>query len=883
MRRIYTIILLSLFMRLSAMAAFHSVNVDKATIAAMRAAYEIENETEQQGLNALDSISNKYTKSNISIAQIFLAEKKRHDALREMRFFDDGEFYYYKRIKYLAADLIMPKLITVAYGMLQKPQNAMYWGPYLYKTTNSVVSLCKQFEVLVTNGKRTFKDVKFLVLNESLERYFDLAKLGNVDWKATLDNLSNFGEGLSWEAVKEDFTNITNTLSAIGGSVIDKNFSQFSNIGRVFHASRDEIKDMYEGFKEAYKIYDNAKDTKDFVMGVVQSADAEGVKKLFRIDDYNIAEYMQGYIDKLQNRYYTQRWYISSINSGSQVLAEYAPESYDSYDDSRWDAAWNHYISPRDNEYCHSLTSSEREEIKRKADTQSGWSQSKVSSYNTQNPGHNCSMSYTLNHVNLRESYKNTGLGHRHYKRHCFYSYNVKVVDSWNIQQVIYEETFDSKTMDKRIFKEKLDARLKHYQDSIADSDTLHSYSFVLSSDSPIYYEEADAQKLSGCTSVTFIAKCQGGTNLGKGSWSWKENDKQGKSLNEESENFAMSTNFERDDSETQLNDAITEKEKQIQSIQNEINSLEEQLSTLSRKMFQANMNGNQQLYKQLCSQYDELKRKQDDLKQQLKDAQNERNELQNAREEYYKDLEETSEEDKYRIPANMDELASAYKIRWLDTGKWDRDAGDHVWIRHGYSESGGFYVTYTANLSLSRKPQYLLGIRIHRAILSIDFSLTSEQASESVIETMKLDNNISEKEQANIVNNRYAELRRDMPDCTIEIQYNRTETVDSGEEDVDGLHLLFASDRIEIARNIESQLADIYSHLIMIERVMYAQNTIENFLRGIVLDLIDSERRKTVVEAALYNWRQSAVKALEGQKGTSKNNNTQKSKFRRL
>lgn len=57
----------------------------------------------------------------------------------------------------------------------------------------------------------------------------------------------------------------------------------------------------------------------------------------------------------------------------------------------------------------------------------------------------------------------------------------------------------------------------------------------------------------------------------------------------------------------------------------------------------------------------------------------------------------------------------------------------------------------------------------------------------------------------------------------------------------------------------------------------MYAQNTIENFLRGIVLDLIDSERRKTVVEAALYNWRQSAVKALEGQKGTSKNNNTQK------
>ena len=161
MRRIYTIILLSLFMRLSAMAALHSVNVDNATIAAMGAAYKIENETEKQSLNALDSILNKYTRSNISMAQIFLAEKRRHDALREMRFFDDGEFYYYKRIKYLAADLIMPKLITVAWGMLQKPQNAMYWGPYLYKTTNSVVSLCKHFEVLVTNGKLHLKTLSF--------------------------------------------------------------------------------------------------------------------------------------------------------------------------------------------------------------------------------------------------------------------------------------------------------------------------------------------------------------------------------------------------------------------------------------------------------------------------------------------------------------------------------------------------------------------------------------------------------------------------------------------------------------------------------------------------------------------------------------------------
>lgn len=849
---------------MTAMAAFHSVNVDQPTIAAMGVAYQIETETEQTSKNALDSILNKYGSSNISMAQIFLVEKKRHNAMLDMKFFDSSEFYYYQRIKYLAADLIMPKFIKVAYGMLQRPGNAIYWGPYLYKSTNSVVNLCKQFEVLVTNGKRSFKDVKFLVLNETLGKYFNLANIDNVDWKATLDHIGEFGQGLSWEEIKEDVSSIQNTLAAIGGNTVNKSFAEFSNIGKIFHASTDDIVDMYEGFKEAYKTYNDAKNAKDIVMSVVTTCDAEGVQRLFNIDDYNITQYMQSYIDKIQDRYYTQKWYIKKKNSGSKVLAEYTPVAYGDYDDSRWDTAWVHYCSPADNEYCHILTYSETQGLKSKVNALAGWPTTKMADYNDQNPGHYCSAKYSLKHENRRESYKNTALGSRHHKRHCFFSYSVKVVDTWNINDNVYEETYDSKTMDMRVFKQQLKTRLNHYRDSIEDKDTLNQFSYEIVYDRPIYYEEANAQKIKGHTSVTFVAKCGGGGNLAKGSWSWKENGNQGNSLDEKSERFAMGTDgSSSDNADVELNNALNETNKEIASLQKEISDYNLRLNKLQKKIIDANINGDKDTAGKLQAQYDELAAQRDSLQAALRQAQAKQNELYNAKNEYYKDLSESAEAESYRIPRNMKELTAAYKILWLDEGKWDRDAGDHVWVRHGYSESGKFNVTYTAKLSLQRGPKKLFGIRIHRAILSVDFELTSEQSGESVVESMQLDGSVSEEELAQRVNERYAQIRKDMPDCTIEIKYNRSEAVDLGDEDEDGLHLLFASDRLEIARNIENQLVEILGHLQMIERVQYVDNTIERFLKGMVLDFMDKSKKKTVVEAALYRWRDNAKKVL--------------------
>ena len=96
--------------------------------------------------------------------------------MREVGVFGSDENYYYQRILYLVKDGIMPKLIVVAAKMVKQPDNALYWGPYLFKTTKNVEQLCKQFELVVTNGKLSFKDVTFLVINEKLQKVFDLAQ-----------------------------------------------------------------------------------------------------------------------------------------------------------------------------------------------------------------------------------------------------------------------------------------------------------------------------------------------------------------------------------------------------------------------------------------------------------------------------------------------------------------------------------------------------------------------------------------------------------------------------------------------------------------------------------------------------------------------------------
>lgn len=873
MRRIIVLILMSAVIQTVAALGWHNINVDLTTITAMGTAYGVEGAEEGNTATALDSIFQHYKSGGIAMAGIFVSKKNDRDAMRNPGLFASEENYYYKRIYSLVKDGIMPKFITVAAKFLKYPENVLYWGPYLLKTTSNVENLCKEFELVATNGKRSFKDIKFLVISDDLKKLFDLAQLGNVDWKALLDKLGDFGKDLSKDELKEDMKHFGDVIASAGQQTVDANLEKASKIGNIFHSSTDSIWMMYDKFRETYKQVKNGAKVKDLLMQVIVTPDAAGVARLFKIDDYNLTGYITNYLKELKGQYYTQRWYIYTEDSGTKVICTYKPDSYEDRNDSRWNTAWNHYISPKDNEYCHSLTTAEKNEIKNKANSLSGWNQEKVNVYNQNNPGHTCSITYTLNHEDRRESYKH-GWGSTHHKRHCFYSYSVKVVDSWYIKQEIYEETFDSQSMDKETFEAKLKARLKSYNDNLDPNDENYGMVYKLGSDAPRFYTMADEKKLEGCNTVSFVANCSGGANLGEGSFNWKENSKSQKgSLTEQSKQFAMANNPDQSS-----DGGDKELLQQKQQYTNEVNSLKKQISANDKKQQDlidriraAKQANNYPLANRLQKEYDSLDATNAQLQNQLSVAQNNLNQTNQALTEYYNDMSDNLD-GAYRIPSNMRELQAMYKLQWQDEGEWVNGSGEYTFVRHAYCPSAKANVTYTAVLKLARKPKYFLGIRIHRPILSVDFTLSGNSSAENVVEVMKLDMKKTEKERTEEVNKRLKELMEDMPDCSISIRYEYSNKVDTSDDESDNsIHLLWASDRLDIARDVEYQLTEIYSQLVFLEHVMQARQSLLDFLKHQILDVVTRRGRGTIAEYCLQRWEDASIAAM------SKTNNVKK------
>jgi len=858
MRRFIAIILLILPVTSMSAQSYHAINIDAKTVAAMTAAYAIEEETERKTASDVDSILGHYTKASLSTAGIYLSKLKDRNAMREVGVFGSDENYYYQRILYLVKDGIMPKLIVVAAKMVKQPDNALYWGPYLFKTTKNVEQLCKQFELVVTNGKLSFKDVTFLVINEKLQKVFDLAQLGNVNWKELLEKVGDFNIKAAKEDIKNDIGKLGGVLATAGKGVVDSNMRDFSAIGRIFKSKPSEIYQLYQTFRSKYESIRNAGNVKAILMGVIGSNSADAVSRLFQVDNYSITGYVSNYIKELQGQYYKQRWYIYSDDSGSKVLCDYKPKAEANYDD-KWNG-WLHFVSPRDNEYCHVLTSSEMASAKTESERLAGWNQAKVDKYNKEHPGHHATITYVLQHENRRESYKH-GWGARHYKRHCFYAYSIKIVDSWSIKHEVHEENFDSESMDEETFKKRMESQLKYWNSLESDKPFLQRVTYKLGNDARKYYTIADENKMKGCNSVVFLAKCDDGATLAEGSFNWKENGNQGKHLEDpKSKNFALDKTQVSTNGANELQQKKKGCQDEIKSLENQIRSMDKQMSSLISQMNQAKMAHDNNKVDALRAQYDTVSNNQTALKRQLSQVQSNLAQIDNAIAEYYKDLNEDNGSP-YRINSNMRELGSLFQLSWQDGGEWVNGDGQYIFVRHAYCAQVKSQVTYTAVLKLQSKPKHFLGIRIHRAILSVDYKLSAAYSAENVIETMNLDMSLSEKERAAKVNERQKQLMEDMPDCSITVRYNYARNMPN-EEGSDAIHLLWASDRLDVARDVEYQLSVIYSQLVLLEKVMNDRQTIKDFLTNQLLNPITRKSRGTIAEYALGRWTDASDKA---------------------
>lgn len=121
--------------------------------------------------------------------------------------------------------------------------------------------------------------------------------------------------------------------------------------------------------------------------------------------------------------------------------------------------------------------------------------------------------------------------------------------------------------------------------------------------------------------------------------------------------------------------------------------------------------------------------------------------------------------------------------------------------------------------------------------------------------EVITLNHDMSEAEKKKIVNDKISEIARQYPNCKITTEYSYSEPIEE-EPNNDVIHLLWSSDRLEIAREVDSRITKIYADLVSLEKMMHYKRDIVDVLKDVLPPLeYDLGRRKTLIEECHDRW----------------------------
>ena len=808
-------------------AQFHSMNYDKETVAAMATAFGAEAVAESYYNEQVGAILKHYNAAEVATAGIFASKFLERKALTDLGLWNSStENYYYRRIYNMVSHKIMPKIWTVAKMMLHSPQTALYWGSYLVKVCDDTKNLCMQFESVVTNSTLTFADIQFLEINREIAAILKLSDIGDVDWKAMLDDLAKVPGNFTMDNLTADIDNLYNMgvgLATSGMTNIGDALLQKSAFKEVFDGRVSKVIDIYENYNDLFEQLD--KGVGNTLLSMIGGKD--NVARLFNLADYNLTSWMTDYMNEAKGQYYTQRWYIYRRDRGSETLCDYNPPTDDNsiLKGDHW-----YRIDTKDPDFYPN--SSKRETILQNSENHAGWSRAKVQQMNNQHDGYTYSISYYLSTYIISSKKKG--------QKQKAYAYHITVTKSWNREETVYEDVFDSYSMDLNTFKAQLQARLSEYNDNE------EGYTYYIGSDTRNYYQATDAAKLKGCESVTISVTCSDGVTLGQETTQYKCREC-GKSLNAHSKECAMKTSVTEGNLDlSELDKMQQEADSKVAMLQAQIGQLETENKELLRKIANASVE-DAATYRQ---QYNANKTQIDKLNGELATWQQKQQEIAQAKEEAGRDN-DVATDDYYRIPAIMNDCKAAYNLTWQDGGTWN----GYVFTRKATMPNINGIITFKATLTLARKPKYFLGIKIHRAILQIAWELTSEYTNTNVVDVLTLDPNKTEQEKADEVNRRISDIAREYPSCKITTEYAKSDpTAENTDSDIK--HLLWSSDRLEIAREVDSRITKIYADLVSLEKMMHYKRSIIDVLKSALPEIDDNMgRRQTILEECYERW----------------------------
>ena len=860
LRFILFLLLTVLSVRAGYAASWVSINHDKKTIGMMVGALYAENMTEKKSNEALKEILSNYKSAAIASTGIYLKEYMEHKAMSDpTSYFTSSKEYFYYRHIFDTAVGIGKSVSQLSPYLVKSPEKIFYWGTYMFQTCDETIELCKLFQSVCTNGKLGFEGIRFRELAPDLKKFVNPVKMDLKNYEEKLNDLTSTKglEDLNESDLQEALYDVAQagvSIAASGWHGVDDlalNLNPHSRIVKALKMKYTDAVYLYEGFRETREQMQrlaNINAIKSTIRNLIEVNGHEVADRIFHIADYNVNTYMADYVKNESDGYFTQRYYIYSEDSGTKVLCDYKPKADDNRD-KPW-VGWLHFISPEDKVVCHIMTPSEDAAARSTSERLSGWSQASVDKYNIEHPGHNATITYSLLHENLNETYKHF-LGKTHTKRHCFYGYAIKVVDIWNTKNVVYDAVFDSRTMNKQVFEEQMKMKLAELNSEGDES------VYKIGYDDPVPYQSASPSELAQASTATFTLDCQSGEKLASSSLQWKENGNQGNSLTPSSINFAMETELDLSSMKKDLNamDRLIEENAQAMRQKNqEIAALNIEYKTTFTLMQEESRRGNYTKYQELRKQLKELDNKIQSLKKQYSDLEVESSTLKNKRDELKNDYDDTTDGGN-RLPAIMKSLESAFGLTWKGDGQWDTSDGScYRYTRKANYRNLG-ELTFKAELTLYSGPKHFIGIRIHRAKLNIDWKLTNENPHSDVVEVLQLDKEWSDKEKADKVNERISYWLQSNPNCTCRVEYNK-ENKDSLNDVDDAAHLLWVSDRLAIASEIDSRLSKIYSDLQFLLGYYKVKSSIKDFLKQQIISVVSVNAKNTLALDCLERWR---------------------------
>ena len=820
-------------------AQYYSVNYDARTVAAMAAAFGTEALAESYYREQVDDILKHYTAAEVAAAGIFASKFLEHKALSDLGIWSSStENYYYRRIYHMVAEKIMPKIWVVAKLMLRSPQTAIHWGSYLVKVCDDTKNLCMQFESIVTNSSLSFKDIAFLEINREVAALLNLSELGGIRWEQLMDNLARVPENFTKEHIAGDLDKLYEMgvgLATSGVENLGDALLQTSAFHDLIGGKISEIGNLYDHYGDLFEQAENG--VGGLLLDMVGGAD--NVAGLFDFGNYDLTSWMTDYLDEGMGNYYTQRWYIARREQGSVALCDYYPPTDDN--SILNGSAWTRFQTGDANFYPNA---SQREQTLANSEHHAGWSRSRVQQLNGSNDGNTYNISYRMQSYIIKKGKKQTKKA---------YAYEIHVTQSWNRETVVYEEVFDSYSMDLNTFKAQLNARLSEFNDNE------EGYVYYIASDGRNYYQATDAGKLQGCESVTISVTCSDGATLGQGSTQYKCR-KCGSSLNAHSKECVMQTTVTENELDfSELDALIQEADSRVSALESQVATLERENEDLLKKIAGASVEDAAR-YRQ---QYNANRKQIEELESELAAWRKKQQDYKAAREEAAGDN-SVPTDDYYRLPAIMQDCRAAYSLTWKDGGSWN----GYTFVRKATMPNINGEITFSATLSIVRKPKYFLGIKIHRTIIQISWELTSSYTDTHVADVLTLDASLSDEEKTRMVNERISEIAREHPDCKITTEYARNEPMEE-EPAGDVYHLLWSSDRLEIAREVDSRITKIYADLVSLEKMMHYKRSIIDVLKDVLPELdTDEGRRLTLVEECHDRWVENARASRSGRSG---------------